>query len=460
MATRGEKVRAKILEFLQKKEDKVRFSGIADKFRKDVTERTILRILENLVAEDLVERSGEPKHYFYSAAGPRGKKAPLAVEVDETIPLSDNSRELLRYLDQPKEKRKPVGYNRAFLDAYVPNETYYLPEDIRNLLKNHGAIPNGPGDELGDTTQGRIYQRLLIDLSWASSRLEGNTYSLLDTERLLEFGEMASDKNVDEATMILNHRDAISFMITERETIGVNRFTLLNLHGFLSHSLMPDPADEGRLRRKIVEIGQSVYVPPAIPQVIEEVFDEIIVKGAEIQDPVEQSFFLLTHLPYLQPFTDVNKRTARLAANIPFLKANLAPLSFLDVPERHYISGVLGVYELNKVDLLRDVFVWTYERSCAHYTAHRQELRVSDKKRFLYRQDLAKTTREIVQGRLNPSTEAILELSGRNIPKDDEPDFIRLVQENLERLHEGNIARYGINLEEYKSWAEAQKRGG
>ena len=71
----------------------------------------------------------------------------------------------------------------------------------------------------------------------------------------------------------------------------------------------------------------------------------------------------MVHLPYLQPFEDVNNRVSRLAANIPLIRHNLCPVSFIDVPERPYIDGLMGIYELNRIELLRDVFVWAYDRS-------------------------------------------------------------------------------------------------
>ena len=96
--------------------------------------------------------------------------------------------------------------------------------------------------------------------------------------------------------------------------------------------------------------------------------------AAEIEDPFEQAFFLMVHLPYLQPFEDVNKRVSRLAANIPFIRHNLCPLSFIDVPQQAYVDAMLGVYELNQVELLRDVFVWAYARSCQQYVAVQQNM--------------------------------------------------------------------------------------
>ena len=210
---------------------------------------------------------------------------------------------------------------------------------------------------------------LLIDLAWNSSRLEGNTYSLLDTKRLIELGEEAEGRAHLEAQMILNHKDAIEFLVSAADEIGFNRYTLLNLHALLANNLLADPTAAGRLRYIAVGIERSAFHPFEVPQLIEESFDQILATAAAINDPFEQAFFVMVQLPYLQPFDDVNKRVSRLAANIPFIKGNLSPLSFADVPRSIYTEAVLGVYELNKVDLLKDVFIWAYERSAARYAA-------------------------------------------------------------------------------------------
>ena len=113
-----------------------------------------------------------------------------------------------------------------------------------------------------------------------------------------------------------------------------------------------------------------------MPQLIEEYFREIINKAATIQDPFEQAFFIMVQLPYLQPFEDVNKRVSRLGANISLIKNNLCPLTFLDVPERAYIDAQLGIYEMNRYELLRDLFIWAYERSANEYNAVRKSLAI------------------------------------------------------------------------------------
>ena len=97
-----------------------------------------------------------------------------------------------------------------------------------------------------------------------------------------------------------------------------------------------------------------------MPQLIEERFDALLDTAARIDDPFEQAFFATVQLPYLQPFEDVNKRVSRLAANLPLIRHDLCPISFVDVPARAYIDGLLGVYELNRVELAADVFRWAY----------------------------------------------------------------------------------------------------
>jgi Fic family protein len=175
--------------------------------------------------------------------------------------------------------------------------------------------------------------------------LRGNTYSLLDTKRLIDFGQVAEGKDRLEAQMILNHKDAIEFLVGAAEDIGFNRYTLLNLHAMLANNLLQDPTAAGQLRHIGVGIDGSAFHPLEVPQLIEECFDQLLASAAAIKDPFEQAFFVMVQLPYLQPFDDVNKRTSRLAANIPLIKGNLVPLAFADVPRQTYTEAVLGVYE-------------------------------------------------------------------------------------------------------------------
>ena len=138
-------------------------------------------------------------------------------------------------------------------------------------------------------------------------------------------------------------------------------------------------------------------MPLAAPAVIDECFNEILAKAAAIQDPFEQAFFVLVQLPYLQPFEDVNKRVSRLAANVPLIKRNLSPLSFVDVPDTLYKDAMLSVYELNRTELARDVFVWAYERSARRYAAIRQSIGQPDPFRIRYREDLRNAVASVIR---------------------------------------------------------------
>lgn len=289
--------------------------------------------------------------------------------------------------------------------------------------------------------------------------MEGNTYTRLDTRELIEHGRAAQGKAAIETQMILNHKAAIELLVENADTVGFNRFTLLNLHSALSENLLPNPADEGRLRRHGVEIGKSVYRPLTVPAQIEEMLDLLLDKANRIEDPFEQSFFVMVHLPYLQPFADVNKRTSRLAANLPLIHANLCPLTFLGVPEQAYSRAVLGVYEMTRVELLRDLYVWAYERSTQEYLAVKQDLAEPDPLRLAWREVIRQSVREVVRQPGRAPLDVIDEcLSGHDLGTDRD-DVEALVIDELRRLHEGVLARYGLRPSEFARWQSSQRQG-
>lgn len=369
------------------------------------------------------------------------------------VPISPEGEEIKRKIRQSIQYRRPVGYDRSFLDSYRPNETFYLKSEIRRHLTAMGRYPDE--EQPAGTHARHIFNRLLIDLSWNSSRLEGNTYSLLETERLLEHGETAVGRNAREAQMILNHKAAIELLVVQAEEIAFNRYTILNLHGLLSDNLLADPQAGGRLRRLEVGITKSTFRPLAVPQLIEECFEQILATATAIEDPFEQSFFAMVHLPYLQPFDDVNKRVSRLAANISLIRHNLSPLSFVDVPERAYLDATLAVYELNRVELLRDVFVWAYQRSCARYAAIRQSLGDPDLFRMKYREKIGAYVAKVVRDSMDKrAATAWIAAHAQEIHAVDRARFIELVETELSCLHEGNIARYRLRPAEYQVWEQ------
>ena len=415
--------------------------------------RTLQRRLARLAKEGriLIAGAGRATLYLPVAAA---EKSP---EANGGILLSTDSQEIQKRIRRPLSARQPVGYQRNFIDSYQPNATWYLPAATRSHLM---AIGRRIGiDYAAGTYIRQILYRLLIDLSWASSRLEGNTYSLLETERLIAFGEAAAGKTPFETQMVLNHKAAIEFLVDAVDETGLDRRTILNLHALLSDNLLGNPSASGRLRAIPVGIGKSVYEPPAVPQLIDEIFGQILDTAVAISDPFEQAFFVIVHLPYLQPFEDVNKRVSRLAANIPFIHQNLCPLSFMDVPEDLYVNGLLGVYELNRIELMRDVFVWTYERSCNRYQVVRHTLGEPDPFRLHYRKALidcvGEAVRQVGRGNAIDTGAVLLKLAKDLVPENDREHFLKIAKEEIAALHEGNYARYRLRPSEFKDW---QKR--
>ena len=437
---------------------------IADALESASPRRTLQYRLKYLVDNRRLSMEGEGRWARYrmprieAAGNLAAGRAEVRGEGEVLLPLSRQGAEIQKYVHKPPEARKPVGYNREFLNSYRPNETFYLATAERAHLREAGTPKIA--EQPAGTYAKQILSRLLIDLSWNSSRLEGNTYSLLDTKRLIDFGEEAEGKERLEAQMILNHKDAIEFLVGAAEEIGFNRYTILNLHALLANNLLADPDAVGRLRHIGVGIERSVFHPLEAPQLIEECFDQILATASAITDPFEQAFFVMVQLPYLQPFDHVNKRVSRLAANIPLIKGNLSPLSFEGVSRGAYTEAVLGVYELNRVELLRDMFIWAYERSAARYAAVRQSQGEPDPFRLRHRTALREVIGAVIRGRMNKKHAAALvsTWTQEQIDPEERERFRETAESELLSLHEGNFARYQIRPSEFAAWREAWNR--
>lgn len=455
-----------ILKALEQWPQGASLSDIEGTLDGDIAQRTLQYRLKYLVDEKRLTKQGERRWAKYRLPT-QGEARAVAVaeakaeEKTETrIPLSEASGEIRHYLKKPVGERKPVGYDREFLESYRPNVTFYLSAADRETLAKMGK-PNFDAQAAG-TYAKQILNRLLIDLSWNSSRLEGNTYSLLDTKRLIESGQEAEGRDRREAQMIINHKEAIAFLVGAADEIGFNRYTILNLHGILAHNLLADETAEGRLRRIAVGIEKSAFHPLELPQLIEECFNQVLATAAAIKDPFEQAFFVMVQLPYLQPFDDVNKRVSRLSANIPFIKVNLSPLSFTDVPRDIYTEAVLGIYELKKTDLLHDVFMWAYERSAARYAAVRQSLGEPDPFKFKHGAALRQVIGEVIKAGLDKkaAAEFITGWVAENVEQGDREQFRDSAEAELLSLHEGNFARYQVRPSEFAAWQKAWEDAG
>jgi hypothetical protein len=366
--------------------------------------------------------------------------------------MSSDGMRVYRAVNQPISARQACSYQRSFLDQYIPNQSFYLTQEQRALLAHLGHTSQER--EPAGTYALSIYHRLLIDLSWASSRLEGNRYNPVEAERLITAGLEGEGHSVPDTWMILNHKKAIELMVLRTDSMDFDAHSFLNIHSALSFNLLADPHACGRLRRRLIEIGGTVFVPLSVPALIEEQFVAVLAKAKAIEDPFEQAFFILVQLPYLQPFEDVNKRVSRLGANLSLIKHNLCPLTFYGVPKHAYIDGILGVYELNDVSLLRDVFMYAYERSCRRYLSVTKPWRTPTRVEGQYHQQLIEAVQTIIKEHLPPEPSVFESFKHRGIEPRDHEEFVAMLSRAIQTLHRGHLGSYLLWLSDYEAWAK------
>jgi len=399
---------------------------------------TVKRQLNQLVHAGAVVREGNGRATRYRLAT---ASSPTVAPVVGAIWTAESSS-LRAELRQPLAMREPVTYRRAFVDDYLPNRSWLLPETMANELVALGRLP---GQQPAGTYARKVLEPLLIDLSWSSSRLEGNRYSLLATEELFKSGAAGGDKD---AVMLLNHKAAIEFLVDAVPEYGLTVAVIRNLHAILMQDLLADPDGLGNIRRKVVNISDTSYVPAQAPLLLEEMLEHVAEKARQIKNPVEAAVFLWVNLAYLQPFEDGNKRTSRLAANIPLLLYNCAPLSFLDIDVQDYALAMLGVYERGNVSLATELFSWAYRRSIKKYATTLEAMGVPDPVRLQFREALNAAMGNIVRER-QTMEQTIAALS---LAVDDAEVFRSLLATELRTLGLHNCGRYRLTLGQVKQW--------
>ncbi|MCT9116409.1 Fic family protein [Cupriavidus gilardii] len=408
---------------------------------------TVKRQLDALVRDGQVVREGRSRATRYRLAEGGQPVATVAPRpADRLAPAwSDESQAILAILSLPLGMREPVTYDRSFVDAYVPNVSTLLPPRLAAALAEEGRMS---GQQPAGTYARKVLEPLLIDLSWASSRLEGNRYSLLATEQLFKSG--ITDGDLD-AVMLLNHKAAIEFMVDAVPEYGLTTVLVRNVHAILMRDLLADASGLGGIRRKVVNITDTTYLPAQVPNLLEEMLGQIIEKARSIKNPVEASFFLWVNLAYLQPFEDGNKRTSRLSANIPLMLYNCAPLSFLDIEVRDYAWAMMGVYEHRNVALAADLFEWAYRRSIRKYAVMLEAMGVPDPVRLQFREALNEAIGRVVRER-QTAEEAIAAMS---LQQDQSEVFRTLLDAELRSLDLHNCARYRLTLRQVEQWISA-----
>lgn len=323
-------------------------------------------------------------------AGPAGATPDALQKQTSEISRSTLNRRLAALVLQACIK--PVGAGRAL--RYLSTSPFTIADIAQYLAKDWQTRPLAPFNEamLGklpniDPDKARRLQALtglasvldkkflsnfLIDFSWGSSVLEGGTYSDLDTQALVLYGQRNPDKSIEDALLVLNHKQAIEHLWSNR-TIDVAN--ICAMHSMLTdRHAMSEVEDSDHFLPSVqrgvpreyedVNLGRSAYLPPFRPGsgYIKKAFTEIVAT-ANNMSPVESAFYLMTRIPYLQAFANGNKRTARLAANLPLLSHGLLPISFVDFNRAQYIQGMAAFYELNNIQIIENAFINGYVRS-------------------------------------------------------------------------------------------------
>lgn len=434
-----------VLHQLSQESEPIDLSNLLLKLGENYAERSVRRWLTEMSKEGLVEKLGHARGTKYQVINRATRNAGKTSSC-----FTSKSKKTIQKVRRPLYERSPISYMDSWLDNYKPNITFYIPLDARVQLEKAGT--RAQREDPAGTYAHQIFNRLLIDLSYNSSRLEGNTYSLLDTQKLILEGTGAEDKLDEEKVMILNHKESIRYMVDNAVKIKISEETICTLHFLLSDGLI-ETRYAGKLRDHGIRIGGSTYIPFEDKKQLQIRFNHIIEKAALIENPYEQSLFLLAHITYLQAFSDINKRTARLCANIPLIKNNLVPLSFNDIEREDYISSVISIYELQEIGPLLDLYLFSYMRTCAMYDSTIKAIGF-DAVRVRYRQQRRNLIGHIILNKLTGESmkKYISNQTVKLVKKEDQESFFEDIIEDLKEINQNRIAGLGITSNQLKTW--------
>jgi len=247
---------------------------------------------------------------------------------------SSTSKALFERLSDAPDVRPPVTYDHRRLEDYRPNHSHFLPLELSQELLEAGLASVGSQGIDPDS----LYRLFMMDFIWGSARLEGNRYSRRGAYELFTSGVQP---NTSDTRMIVNHRGAFDTLVWGDDGLELSSETIKHIQA--EHMFRLLKSDEpGIYRRHQVRIHESAYTPLNNQEQLSEMLDLLIKKAAAIKHPIEAAFFLWLHLAYLQAFERGNQRTGRTALNIPLLRADLHPLTFVHVDTVTYAKAMLG----------------------------------------------------------------------------------------------------------------------
>ena len=331
-----------ILKFIEEhpaKSSKEIFDGIET----SKSYATIKRELSKLVSENLVAKEGKGKGTKYSIS-----------------PFFEIFREIdieKYYKDEIDKRKNKESFNYSLITDVLKNVELFTDEENKKLRKLQSRYENNISD-LTDFEYKKELERLAIDLSWKSSQIEGNTYSLLETERLLKEKETAAGKSKEETIMLLNHKDALDFIIKNPKYLSPLTISKIeDIHSILIKELAVDR----NIRKRRVGISGTNYRPIDNEFQIKEALSGMCNVINSKSNVFEKALLALVLISYIQPFVDGNKRTARIVSNSILISNNYCPISFRTIDSVDYKKAMLLFYEQNNLSAFKKIFIDQFE---------------------------------------------------------------------------------------------------
>ncbi len=310
---------------------------------------TLKRILQKLISENLIQPSGKGKGTKYQLSQIYELMRPIDVDV--------------YFQKEIDERLIKDRFNYSLIPEILNNVSVFTNDEL-NYLNNFQKIYSENISKLTDSEYRKELERWAIDLSWKSSQIEGNTYSLLETERLLKEKETASGKTKEEAIMLLNHKDALDFILQNPSYI--EPLTVSAIEDI--HSILIKDLNVARnIRKRRVGISGTNYKPLDNEYQIREALQDMCDLINNQENVFSKALLALVLLSYIQAFADGNKRTSRIIANAILMNNNFSPISFRTVDSIDYKKAMLLFYEQNNLSAFKKIFINQFEFAVRTY---------------------------------------------------------------------------------------------
>lgn len=339
----------RILDFIEEKQSAKRLD--IESFINSIDEKTskvtIIRDLDVLLNQNLIKKTGQARSITY-----------LPTQSNELL----RNYNIVEYFKVESDNRK-IKYSQFNFGIFNNLNNIFTKKEILEL-ENTNNIYRGKIEKLSPAILKKEFERLLIELSWKSSQIEGNTYSLLDTEVLIKDNIEAEGHKKEEAIMILNHKKALEYIFENGSYF--KELTLAKVEEL--HAILVDNLNVIKgLRTMPVGIVGTNYKPLFNQHQIKEAIEKLIEKINSTEYIIEKALIAVLMISYIQPFEDGNKRTSRLLCNAILLALGCAPLSYRSVDENNYRESILVFYEKNSLIPMKNIFIEQYIFSTQNY---------------------------------------------------------------------------------------------